>query len=92
MIINFIHKGLEEFHKTGNKAGILPDHEKRLRLILGRLNVAREPSDMKLPGLGLHKLKGNYKNFLSVQVSGNWRVIFKFKSNDVIDVGYLDYH
>jgi len=47
---------------------------------------------MKLPGLGLHKLKGNYKNFLSVQVSGNWRVIFKFKSNDVTDVGYLDYH
>ena len=92
MIKNFTHKGLEDFFRTGNKAGILPNHENRLRLILGRLNVAKEPKDMNLPGLRLHKLSHNYKGFLAVQVSGNWRVIFKFRNNDAIDVGYLDYH
>ncbi len=92
MIKRFRHKGLEGFYSTGNKAGIQAKHIERLRLILARLDAANEPRDMNLPGLRLHKLKGRYKDFLAVDVSGNWRVIFKFEKNDVMDVDYLDYH
>ena len=49
MIKRFRHKGLERFYSTGNKSGIEAKHEKRLRLILARLDAAREPRDMNLP-------------------------------------------
>jgi proteic killer suppression protein len=49
-------------------------------------------SDMNYPGSDLHPLKGNLKNFFSVSVSGNWRVIFRFENGEVFDVDYLDYH
>ena len=92
MIKCFRHKGLERFYSTGNKSGIEAKHEKRLRLILARLDAAREPRDMNLPGLGLHKLSGRLKNFWAVDVSGNKRVIFRFTQQDATDVDYLDYH
>ncbi|MBI5642991.1 MAG: type II toxin-antitoxin system RelE/ParE family toxin [Deltaproteobacteria bacterium] len=43
-------------------------------------------------GLRLHKLTGNFKGFCSVEVSGNWRIIFKFEGHDAHVVDYLDYH
>lgn len=92
MIISFRHKGLKNFFETGNKAGIQAKHADRLRLILARLNVAVEPKDMNLPGLRLHKLEGEYAGFWAVDVSGNWRLIFRFEGHDIILVDYLDYH
>ena len=76
----------------GPTAGINANHAGRLRLILGRLNVASEPRDMALPGLGLHPLKGDRENSWAVKVSGNWRVTFQFSGSDVKDVDYEDYH
>ena len=92
MIKNFKHKGLEKLFLTGSKAGIQATHAKKLRLILGRLNVSTEPRDMNLPGLFLHELKGNRKDVWSIRVSGNWRVTFKFYGPDVTIVNYEDYH
>lgn len=92
MIKNFHHKGLKAFYSTGNKAGIQVKHVDRLRLILARLDAANSPRDMNLPGLRLHKLTGRLKDFLSVDVSGNWRIIFRFEKQDAVDVDYLDYH
>ncbi len=92
MIKHFRHKGLDKFYLTGSRSGIQPKHGQRLRLILARLDAIQEPRDMNLPGLGLHKLAGKLKGFWSVEVSGNWRVIFRFEEQDVTDVDYLDYH
>jgi proteic killer suppression protein len=78
MIESIRHKGLREFFTSGSMAGVQAKHAARLRLILGRLNAARVPKDMDLPGLRLHKMSGNLEGFLSVEVSGNWRVILKF--------------
>ena len=91
-ILRFRHKGLERFFLRGTTAGIQAEHAQRLRLILGRLNVATEPRDMGLPGLRLHPLKGERKETWAVSVSGNWRVTFAFSGPDVIDVDYEDYH
>ena len=72
--------------------GIQAAHAKRIRLILARLHSATGPGDMALPGLRLHPLKGNLAGFHAVDVSGNWRITFRFVANDVFDVNYLDYH
>lgn len=92
MIRAFRHKGLMKFFGTGAKSVIRPEHEVRLRLILGRLHVAGLPQDMDLPGLRLHPLKGAEKGRFAVSVSGNWRITFAFSGKDAVDVDYEDYH
>jgi proteic killer suppression protein len=59
---------------------------------MARLDASQNPQDMNLPGLGLHPLKGPYEGFWAVSVSGNWRVVFRFNGDSVVDVDYLDYH
>jgi len=92
MIKNFIHKGLEKFFTTGNKAGIQARHEKRIRLILAQLNQAKTVEDMNIPTLALHQLKGNRKGIWAVTVQANWRITFRFIKGDAEIVNYEDYH
>ncbi|SHI19784.1 type II toxin-antitoxin system RelE/ParE family toxin [Pollutimonas bauzanensis] len=92
MIRTFIHKGLEKFHETGSLAGIQPQHARRLRLILALLGQARVIGDVYAPGLRLHPLQGNLKDFWSLTVQANWRIIFRFEDGDVHAVDYVDYH
>lgn len=91
-IRRFQHKGLELFFTEGKTSKIQAQHAARLRLILGRLNVATEPRDMNLPGLNLHPLKGKRSGTWAVKVSGNRRVTFTFAGEDVDRVDYEDYH
>ncbi|MGV0034866.1 MAG: type II toxin-antitoxin system RelE/ParE family toxin [Candidatus Azotimanducaceae bacterium WSBS_2022_MAG_OTU7] len=37
---------------------------------------------MNKPNWNLHQLKGQKTGVWSIKVSGNWRVIFKFKEGD----------
>ena len=89
MILTFRHKGLEQFFRTGSKAGIQPPHAKRLSLQLAKLDSARGPDDMALPGWRLHQLTTGH---WSVWVNGNWRVTFTFEGKDAVLVDYQDYH
>lgn len=92
MIERFRHKGLALFFQTGNTSGIQASQAKRLRLILTALNQATEIQEVNLPGLRLHPLRGNRRGFWAVSVSGNWRVVFRFKDGDAFDVDLVDYH
>lgn len=92
MIKSFEHNGLERFFRAGSKAGIQPKHAPRLRLQLGRLDAAKGPQDMNLPGWKLHPLKGDLKGYWSVWVDENWRLVFKFEGEDALLVDYTDYH
>jgi toxin HigB-1 len=90
VIKSFRHKGLKKFFETGDESGIRPEHAKRLRLLLFKLDTAKSVKDMSFPGSGLHALKGKYAGLYAVKVSGNWRLIFRFEGTDAYDVNYLD--
>ena len=92
MIKSFRHAGLEKFFVTGSKAGIQPDHAKKVRIQLTTLDSAIKPSDMAFPGWDLHPLKGELSGHWSISVNGNWRLIFAFEGKDAVLVDYLDYH
>lgn len=92
MIIGFRHKGLELLFATGSTRGVQAAHAKKLRSILGLLDVAASPADMNLPSFKLHPLKGELKGHWSVWVNGNWRVTFRFEGADAELVDYQDYH
>jgi proteic killer suppression protein len=51
-----------------------------------------QPGDMNVPGYRLHPLKGQLAGFWSVDVSGNWRLIFAFEGVDAVSIDYQDYH
>lgn len=92
MIKSFLHKGLGAFFYSGSKAGIQPAHAKRLRLQLAKLEAAKGPQDMDLPGWRLHVLKGSLKGHWAVWVDQNWRMTFRFERENAVLVDYQDYH
>ena len=63
----------------------------KLRVILADLDSAEGVRDMGRPGYGLHLLRGDRKNFWSVKVTNNFRVIFRFEK-EPSDVDLVDYH
>jgi proteic killer suppression protein len=92
MIKSWRHKGLQLFYDTGSTAKIQVKHADKLHDILQALDFATAPQQMNFPGLDLHSLKGKLRDFYSVKVSANWRVIFAFEDKNVILVDYIDYH
>ena len=92
MILTFFHKGLEDFFLTASKKGIIPSHQKKLRLQLSALDTASQITDMNIPGWDLHELQGDRKGVWSIKVNGNWRVTFKFADGNAEVVNYEDYH
>jgi proteic killer suppression protein len=92
VIRSFHHAGLEEFFRTGSKAGIQPAHARKLAMQLFALNRARSASDMSAPGWRLHALRGHRKGQWAVSVSGNWRLTFMMDGEDAVLVDYHDYH
>jgi proteic killer suppression protein len=86
------HKGLRRLYEEDDSRGVVAEHTQKLRDILARLDSARQVQDMNLPGFRLHALKGDRGGFWAVTVRANWRVVFRFSGQDVIDVDYVDYH
>ena len=44
----------------------------------------------KFKGDLFHQLEGKRKGAYSVKVTGNWRITFKFRGENAIDVDYED--
>ena len=92
MIRSFRHKGLKALYDKNQTKGINQAQVKRVRALLARLDAAEEPADMDFPGLRLHPMKGDLKGFWAVDVSGNWRLVFRFSDRQACDVDLVDYH
>ena len=92
MIQSFRHRELKKFFENGKSSKINDQHFKRLQLVLFKLDTAETIKDLNFPGSNLHTLSGKMQDFWSIQVSGNWRVIFRFEEGNVFDVDYVDYH
>lgn len=95
MIVSFRHKGLENFFLTDRKNGIQPAHAQKLRERLTVLNVIKRVNDIPVSlatAWDVHPLRGGLKDHYGLSVSGNWRLTFTFKGEDVELVDYVDYH
>jgi proteic killer suppression protein len=60
---------------------------------LRMLNNAQEVNDLRIPPANrLEKLKGDLKDFYSIRINNQWRIIFQWKNNDAYVVKIVDYH
>ncbi len=93
MILGFRHRGLRRLYEDNNSRGVSQDQVRRLRRLLSILDVASGPEDLSFrPGDRFHALHGNLDGFFAVNVTGNWRLIFRFEGDDVTDVDLVDDH
>ena len=92
MIESFKHRGLKRLFENGDSGKLPQDMIDRIRLILARLDTARNLEAMKVHSYHLHELKGNRKETWSVTVRANWRITFRFEGEDAFDVNFEDYH
>jgi proteic killer suppression protein len=92
VVLEFRHKGLERFFISGDTRGIAGQQAKRLRLLLGMLVNATSLADMGIAGILLHPLKADLKGFWAVNVSGNWRLVFRFDGENATDIDLIDCH
>ncbi len=92
MIESFRSKALKAYWQKSAESGLKPEWVVRIKIILDALDVADDPRDLDLPGLGFHALKGSLKGRYAVYVSRNWRITFGFADGDALHVDLEDYH
>jgi proteic killer suppression protein len=60
---------------------------------LEALNAAARLEDLAVPPSNrLEKLRGDLKEYYSIRINDQWRVVFKWQNGDAIDVRIMDYH
>ena len=62
---------------------------RKLRMLHNSIDI----NDLKIPpSYRLEKLKRNLKDFYSIRINNQWRIIFKWENNNAFEVEILDYH
>ena len=93
MIVSF---GSKETHKVwqGERVKKLPlEIQKIGRRKLRMLNNSQDLNDLKIPPSNkLEKLKGALKDYYSIRINNQWRIIFIWKQNNSHEVKIIDYH
>ena len=60
---------------------------------LDMLNAACRLVDLRSPpGNRLEALRGDMKGWHSIRINRQWRIVFRWQSNDAHDVKIVDYH
>ncbi|HKZ66824.1 MAG TPA: type II toxin-antitoxin system RelE/ParE family toxin [Chitinophagaceae bacterium] len=93
MIISF---GNPETEKVWNGIRVkkLPMEIQNIgRRKLRMLNNSVDLADLKIPPSNrLEKLAGKLKEFYSIRINDQWRIIFKWNSGNAFGVEIIDYH
>jgi len=62
---------------------------RKLRMINNSITMV----DLRIPPANrLEKLSGKLKDFYSIRINNQWRIIFKWNSGNAFEVEILDYH
>ena len=93
MIISFGSKITEKTWQ-GERVKRLPLEIQQIgRRKLRMLNNSQNIVDLRIPPSNrLEKLKGDKKEFYSIRINNQWRIIFKWKNDHSYEVEILDYH
>jgi proteic killer suppression protein len=86
------HKGLRLYYEEGKGSKLPREQLSKLNRFLSALDAIASEDDIRALGNGIHPLKGKYKGYWSLTVTGNYPLIFRWESPDIHDVDYIDYH
>jgi len=93
MIISF---GSKDTQKVWNGERIRKpsiEMQEVARRKLRMLNNSQDLNDLKVPPSNkLEKLKGNLKEYYSIRINDQWRIIFQWNNGSAFEVEIVDYH
>lgn len=93
MIISFGDKETKKIWEGERIKGFATDIQETARRKLRMLNNSQNLTDLLIPPSNrLEKLKGNLKEFYSIRINNQWRIIFKWNNGNVEKVEIIDYH
>jgi proteic killer suppression protein len=93
MIISFGNKDTNKIWDGDRIKGFSTDLQQTARRKLRMLNNAQNIADLQIPPSNrLEKLKGNLKDFYSIRINNQWRIIFKWENGNALNVEIIDYH
>ena len=93
MIISFGSKETEKIW-NGIRVSNLPNEIQEIgRRKLRMINNSQNMNDLKIPPSNrLEKLSRSLKDFYSIRINDQWRIIFKWSGNNSSEVTIIDYH
>ncbi len=93
MIISFGSKDTEKIWE-GIRIAKLPLEIQTIgRRKLRMINNSQNIQDLTIPPSNkLEKKKGNLKDYYSIRINNQWRIIFKWNNGNASDVEIIDYH
>jgi toxin HigB-1 len=93
MIRTFGSKDTESIW-NGTYAKRLPGTiQETARRKLRMINNSQDIADLRIPSANrLEKLAGRLKDYHSIRVNDQWRIIFKWQGGNAYDVEIIDYH
>ena len=93
MIVSFGSKDTEKIW-NGERVKSLPNDIQHVgRRKLRMLNNSQNIGDLRIPPSNhLEKLAGKDKEFYSIRINDQWRIVFKWEDNHATEVEILDYH
>lgn len=93
MIHSFKNKGLKELFTQGRTRRLPPEQLRKITHILNVIHNAHRLEDINTPGWRLHKLRAPpYAGWYSVDVTGNYRIVFQYENGKAFDIDYADTH
>ena len=93
MILSFGSKDTQKIW-DGERVRKMPNLIQEIsRRKLRMLNNSQDLMDLQIPPSNkLEKLRGNLKDFYSIRINDQWRIIFKWESGNSSEVEIIDYH
>ena len=93
MILSFGSKDTQKIW-GGERVKKIPNEIQEIgRRKLRMLNNSQNLTDLQIPPSNkLEKLKGNLKEYYSIRINDQWRIVFKWSNGNASEVEILDYH
>ena len=96
MIRSFGNKSTEDFYhgrRSAQARRIATSIRAAALRKLDIVNAAADIEDLRVPpGNRLEKLTGDLKDFHSIRINDQWRIIFRWNEGGADDVEIIDYH
>jgi proteic killer suppression protein len=93
MIVSFGDKYTEKIWNGERINQFAKEIQEVTRRKLRMLNNAQDLNDLMIPPSNrLEKLKGNLKDYYSIRINNQWRIIFKWNNGNAEKVEIIDYH
>jgi proteic killer suppression protein len=93
MLTSFGDKNTKKIWEGERVKGLSTEIQEIARRKLRMLNNSQDLTDLQIPPSNrLEKLKGNFKDFYSIRINDQWRIIFRWNNGNAEQVEIIDYH